>query len=185
MTDRPVHSDRMIDTARLPSRAALRFSHTPDAAAIADIVELLELRSLRKVRLEGWLSPADREDWALDATLGATAVQSCVVTLEPVTTRIDARVARRYLAEAPISEDGETEMPEDDTVEALPELIDLQKVFSEALALALPDYPRAEGAELGAKDFPPPGVAPLTDDAVHPFAALKALKGTSDGDDEA
>ena len=43
----------------------------------------------------------------------------------------------------------EVEMPEDDTVEPMPEVIDLAEVAAEALALALPLYPRAPGADFG------------------------------------
>ncbi len=45
--------------------------------------------------------------------------------------------------------DDEAEMPEDDTAEPLPEVIDPGAVMFEALALALPDYPRAPKAETG------------------------------------
>ena len=104
-------------------------------------------------------------------------VQDCVVTLEPVVTRIDEEVVRRYLAEAPPPGPGEVEMPEDDTVEALPASVDLVEVMLEALALALPPYPRAPGAELGPVLASEPGAEPLTDEAARPFAGLRdALK---------
>ena len=45
----------------------------------------------------------------------------------------------------------------------------------EALSLALPLYPRAPGAELGAQVFAPPGAEPLTDDVIKPFAGLAGL----------
>jgi hypothetical protein len=47
-------------------------------------------------------------------------------------------------------------MPEDDTTEALPERLDLSAVMAEALALALPDYPRAPDAEMETGNSPPP-----------------------------
>ena len=104
-------------------------------------------------------------------------VQPCVITTEPVTTRIDEPVLRRYLAEAPAPTGGEeVEMPEDDTVEPLPAEIDLGAVMAEALALALPAFPRATGAELGAVVAGPPGVAPLTDEAARPLAGLAGLR---------
>jgi hypothetical protein len=50
-------------------------------------------------------------------------------------------------------------------------------VATEALALALPAYPRRDGATLGAHAASaPPGAAPLTDAEVRPFAALAALR---------
>lgn len=67
-------------------------------------------------------------------------------------------------------------MPEDDSVEPLPDVIDVGVVATEALALALPLYPRAEGAELGEAVFTAPGEAPLRDGDLKPFAGLAALK---------
>ena len=70
----------------------------------------------------------------------------------------------------------EHEIPEDDSEEQLEDVIDLEGVFCEALSLALPDYPRAEGAELTSAEFGPPGVTPLTDEAARPFSVLAGLK---------
>jgi uncharacterized metal-binding protein YceD (DUF177 family) len=73
-------------------------------------------------------------------------VQPCVVTLAPVTTRIEEPVERRFRADLPEPPQGaEIEMPEDDALEPLPETLDLGRVMTEALALAIPEYPRAEG----------------------------------------
>lgn len=174
----------VIRAARLPDGTATPFRIVPDAAETASIAEALDLVALRKVRLEGVFEPLGRGDWRLSARLGATAVQRCVVTLEPVTTRIDQDIARTYLADGIAEPEGESEMPEDDTVEALPDEIDLLAVLTEGLALALPDYPRAEGVELDETTFTAPGVAPLTDDDVKPFAALKVLKGGSSDTEE-
>jgi len=67
-------------------------------------------------------------------------------------------------------------MPEDDTVEALPVNLDLVQVMTEALSLALPLYPRADGADLGEAVFTQPNTAPMTDDDAKPFAGLGALR---------
>jgi len=176
MTDHAPLADPLIDLARLPRGADTEFAYAPDPARSTRIVADLGLRALRKARLEGRLQPQGAHDWLLEATLGATAVQECVVTLDPVTTRVDAPVVRRYLADFGVPAEGETEMPEDDTAEPLPRHIDLSEVLSEALALALPDHPRAEGAELGARSFTEPGRTPMSDEDVRPFAALKALR---------
>jgi uncharacterized metal-binding protein YceD (DUF177 family) len=111
---------------------------------------------------------------ALRATLEAVVVQPCSVTLAPVTTRIEEPVLRRYMPDLPMPDPGsETEMPEDDSLEPLPDAIDLAAVLAEALALALPPFPRAPGAAFGAAVFAPPGVAPLTDADASPFAVLR------------
>lgn len=66
-------------------------------------------------------------------------------------------------------------IPSDDTQEALPEVIDAASVAIEALALALPMYPRAPGVELGEAVFTEPGKAALREGDLKPFAGLAGL----------
>lgn len=167
---------RIVRLSTLGGRSPVRVVMAPDADACREIADRLGLSGLRKLRLEGALVPEGRADWRLEARLGATVVQPCVVTLAPVTTRIDVPVTRRYVEDMAAPAGDEIQMPEDDTEEPLPEALDLTEVMEEALALALPLYPRAEGAELGAAVYGPPGAEPLTDEAAKPFAALAALR---------
>ena len=166
----------------LSGRRAESFLLEPDAEARQALADRLNILGIRKLRFAGTLRPEGREDWILEAELGATVVQECRVSLAPVTTRLDEEVMRTYLARPPEEpEGGEVEMPEDETVEPLPAVLDLGAVMQEALALALPPFPRAEGAEAGDQVFTEPGKEPLTDADVHPFASLKALKDRMDG----
>lgn len=177
-----------LSLARLPRGSARSFEIVPDAATRAALAEDLGLLALRKLRFTGQVLPEGARDWRLEAMLGATVVQPCVVTAEPVTTRIDDPVTRRYLAEMPEPEGDDVEMPEDDSAEPLPDVLDLSAVLAEALALALPLYPRAQGAALEQTVFAAPGVAPLTDEDARPLAGLAALRdrlspGGTDGED--
>lgn len=154
------------------------FSLQPDPPACAEIAERLGVLTVRKLRFAGTVSPDTNKEWVLSANLGATVVQSCVVSLEPVTTRIEEPVTRRFTKDwigVDLDAD-EVEMPQDDTLEPLGEEIDLHTLMIEALALALPAYPRAASASLAQTQFAPPGVAPLSDADAKPFAALAALK---------
>jgi len=170
---------------RRQPRAAVSFDLRPEPGACAQIAEALDITALRKLRFSGTLEPDGARDWHLAATLGATVVQPCVVTLAPVTTRIDTPVSRRYLADWQEPAGDEAEMPEDDTTEALPDTLDLASVMAEALALALPDYPRAPDAEIESAQFTAPGVKPMTDEDAKPLAGLAALRDRlrPDGDD--
>lgn len=169
-------SPHVLRLADLPSRKATDVAYVPDTSTLAAIAEELELLDLRKMRLEGRLHPMGSTDWRLDARLGATVVQPCVVTLEPVTTRIEEPVLRQYIADWQPPTEAEAEMDEDDSIEALPATLDLAQIAMEALALALPAYPRADGAALQQSDFTEPGVEAMTDEDVKPFAGLAALK---------
>lgn len=162
----------VLRVADLPAARPTPFRLEPDAEARAVIARDLGLVSLRKMRLEGEMRPTGAGDWTLDAHLGASAVQSCVVTLEPVTTRVEEPVRRVYAAHHAEPEAAEVEMPDDER-EPLPAAVDLLALASEALALALPEFPRAADAELGEAVFADPGVEPLTDEAARPFAGLR------------
>ena len=164
---------RVSDLARGKTRSV---EIVPDAAALSRIATDLGLLELRNLRLEGRLTPLDRRDWRFEGQLGATVVQPCVVTLAPVVTRIEEPVTRSFIADWQPPEGDEVELPEDVDTEALGAEIDLGAMMSEALALALPAWPRAEGADLDGAVFTEPGRAPMTDDDARPFAGLASLR---------
>ena len=168
----------------LATRKVTEFTLTPDADERAAVADALGIIGIKKLRFEGELRPQGKADWVLNATLGATVVQPCVVTLDPVSTRIDEEIARSYVAGLPEPTAGEAEMPEDDSVEPLPVTLDLAEVMIEALALALPQYPRADGAALGEAVFAAPGTAPMKDEDAKPFAGLAGLRESLEKKDE-
>lgn len=167
--------------ADLPTRAPTAIALVPDADQLSVLADRLGLVDLRKVRLAGVLR-SEGPDWVIEARLGATMVQPCRVTAEPVTTRIDEPVLRRFAADMPLPAGDDDEMPEDDTVEPLGAVIDPGAVLEEALSLAVPPFPRAPDAEALDLTAAPPGAAPLTDEARRPFAGLAALRARMDGD---
>lgn len=177
-TNAPDNTHR-IRVADLATSQETSFAVTPDAAACQKLASELNVLALRKVRLAGSLRPVGECDWLLEATLGATFVQPCVITLDPVTTRIDEAVQRSFLAVLPPDAEGESEMPEDDGQEALAEFIDLWALMVEALALSVPDYPRVAGAEIGSLEAAAPGAEPVRN---APFAALSELRDKLDRD---
>ncbi|MCB6177034.1 DUF177 domain-containing protein [Rhodobacter sp. Har01] len=172
----------MTDDAPTFRTGALSHRHptpvrwTADAPALAALAMTLDLPGIDALAFDGAFAPEGRDDFRLEGRLTARLTQSCVVTLAPVPARIDEPVLRRYLADYADPQAEEAEMPDDDTVEPLPAFIDLAAVVAEALALALPPYPRAPGADLGEAVFAPPGVEPLREADLRPFAALAALK---------
>ncbi|PIE16900.1 MAG: hypothetical protein CSA68_00160 [Rhodobacterales bacterium] len=172
-----------LTVARLHSQSPTRFELIPSAKAREQIATLLELQALPKLRFAGAVSASGADDWQLQGQLGASVVQSCVLSLEPVRSRIDVPVTRLYLADFPElgGEEEEIEMTIDENCEALGSVIDLEAVMVEALSLALPLYPKAEGASLQTTQSAPPGVTPLDDEATHPFAGLAALRDKMQG----
>ena len=157
-------------------RERTSFSLEPDADARAELAQRLGIRGVRKLKLKGHLSPDGAQDLKLDARLGATVQQDCIATGNPVTTRIEEQVTRLYVHDLPVPEGDEIEMPADENADPLPTTLDLEEVLAEALALALPPWPRVEGTDPVSVSVSEPGKSPMTDDEARPFAALKALQ---------
>lgn len=161
----------------LPRNRPFSFDQTPDTDTLDALAEELSILSLRKVKFSGEIEAQDNGDFVLTGMLGATAKQACVISLEPVTTRIDAKVTRRFTKmEKPKEDEYQIQEEEDENTDELGDVIDLGLIATESVALNLPDFPRADTAEIEQSSFAPPGVTPLTDDDTKPFASLAALK---------
>ncbi|UWQ20706.1 DUF177 domain-containing protein [Jannaschia sp. W003] len=174
------HPLRLAD---LPNRRPTAFRLVPEGAELAALAERLGVDAIRKVRLEGTLAPGPGRDWTLDAQLGATVVQPCRVTTEPVVTRIEERIARRYAADWQEPGEGETETPDED-VEPVPAVLDLGLVLEEEIALGVPDFPRAPEADALDLEARPAGAEPIEAERRRPFAGLADLRRRMDGEEE-
>lgn len=171
----------MTDLPSLPFRVASISGRTsthvkfrpsvPERKAIAAALELVDLPALS---FDGEIRPQGKRDLVLTGELRAEVVQACVVTLAPVPATIAEPVTRKFIADWVEPEGDEVEIP-DDTTEPLPEVIDAAAVAIEALAVALPQYPRAPGAELGEAVYAEPGTRALRDADLRPFAGLAGL----------
>ncbi|WP_282120524.1 YceD family protein [Ruegeria atlantica] len=165
-----------LRVADLPQNAPTPFDLRPDSKGLDAIKTELGLLGLRKLSFVGDVRAQGKRDWILAGKLGATVIQPCVVTLEPVTTRIDIPVSRVYLKDWQNPDEPEFEIPEGDETEALGAEIDPASVMVEALSLALPQYPRKDGAELEQAGYTEPGKQAMTDEDAKPFAGLANLR---------
>src|SRR5690606_11008705 len=134
MANNPSNPSEIPEFSHVVEFATLRdgtdFDIAPTPAEAKALARLMDANSLRKMRFRGRLVPFGAKGWDLQATLGATVVQPCIVTLEPVTTRIDEPVHRRFLPAA------EAAGTDDDEIEPLGDRVDLGLIATEALALA-------------------------------------------------
>jgi uncharacterized metal-binding protein YceD (DUF177 family) len=143
---------------------------TPDErAAIADELDLLELRSL-----EAELAVSAGTAGVINVTgrLDAELVQSCVVSLKPVVQTVSEAIERRFARERKDHVAKAVDVPV--AAEEPPDLygeagIDLGAVVLEQLILGIDPYPRAEDAE------PPIALDGDADSGDSPFAVLKSF----------
>lgn len=171
--DRPLRMPFRV--AALPARTPQRFDLCPDAPARAALARHLGIAAVHDLRFTGEIRPTGGRDVALSGRLVARIEQPCGITLDPVVTAIDEPVERRYIAGMPEPQGPETEMSEDDTQEPLPEVIDAGAVATEALALAVPPFPRVPGAALDRAAAAPRGADPLDGEGRRPFSGLAAI----------
>ena len=104
----------------------------------------------------------------------ANLTQICVVTLEPIATKVDEKFTRLFTLEV---DDDATEIvieiDEDDSPDpVIDEQIDMGEAAAEHLALAMDPFPRSQGAAFEAPVEPEP--EPV--EKPSPFAALASLQ---------
>lgn len=165
-----------LRVAHLNPRAPTPFALSPDADSRAAIAAEMGIDALPKLDFRGEIRAESGDSWSLTGRLTARVVQPCVVTLQPVKSSIAEDIARRYSPHVATPEGDEVEMP-DETLEPLGQFIDISAVMIEELALALPEYPRAEGAALDA----PTDEDAAPQDTRRPFADLDKLLRGDDG----
>ncbi|HEY1614878.1 MAG TPA: YceD family protein [Rhizomicrobium sp.] len=161
-------SDAGFETIIRPDEGALR-----QLAEWLDVIEVVRFEARIDVR------PKSKTRFAYEADIDAEIVQNCVVTLEPVHTRIERHVVRAlHLAPGlhhPPDKGGIlTLTPNDDeTSEEIESRdYDLATPLLEEMALAIDPYPRAPGVA-----FEPPSDGDGAESG--PFAALERFKRPS------
>lgn len=135
---------RPVDTTRLSHDESLHeITASPaERAALAERFGLASLDSLdARVRLRRVAGGFIR----LTAEFSAAVVQSCIISLEPVPSRVNETFTLLYGA---VEEEGDVALDgEADIVEPLQDgTIDLGEAVAQQLSLALDPYPRAPGA---------------------------------------
>lgn len=183
MQGKKISSDqRQLSSDALVNLAEHKFEFLPTGEELETIRGFLDLIALDKMRFVGKISRVGKSDLHLTGKLGVSVTQPCSVTLEPVKTRIETEVSRQFLTKMP-EPDGETvvEMELDESIDHMPETIDLLEIAQETVSLNLPLFPRSPSAEPENMVFGPPGTAPMTDDDAKPFAGLASLKDKMKG----
>lgn len=181
-------------TAPDPWRAPVVVAQIPDtglhrefeasAAERRAMADLAGLRDILSAHAAFDVEPKSGGRVHVTGQVRARIGQTCVVTLDPIENEIDEDIdltfapeaeARRLtdLIEEGQDEDGPVETA--DPPEAIVNgIIDLGRLATDALFLAIDPYPRKPGAVFEAEV-----VAPDPED--HPFAALKALQDKKKG----
>lgn len=144
-----------------------------DGDELARLARWAGVDAVRSFRAIVSLRRISQTQFGFEAELEADVVQSCVVTLEPVESRITRHISRElhFAPRAPV-EEGELTLAagDDDVPEVITRLdYDLAAPLLEEFVLAIDPYPRKQGVA-----FAPP--SDPGDAQESPFAVLKSLK---------
>ena len=146
-----------------------------ERAALARRFGLLALDSLTA---KVGLTPVDAGLVRVHGTLAAEVTQACVVTLEPVTTRVEGSFERLYGADTP--EEAGGLITDADTEESPLPLadgaVDVGEAVAEQLALELDPFPRAPGAAFDGFSSGSKSVGGDDTGDAAPFTVLARLK---------
>lgn len=168
-----------VIVAQIPE-AGLHRDIEADAAARAGLAAIADLPDVVSARASFDVTLKRDGKVHVEGRVRARIGQICVVTLDPIETEIDEPIDQIFAPpeQVPqlsdtVDDDGESDADVPDPPEPIVNgQIDLARLATDALFLAIDPYPRKPGAV-----FAQAVEAPQPDE--HPFAALKVLKPTS------
>lgn len=139
-----------------------------------ELARVVDIKSCDSLTFSYDIKPLRSGMYRLSGRIAADIAQACVVTLEPITGRIDESIDTELRPADLMSEDGPT--GEDMTVLDRPDFepiegdeINIGRIVQEHFSTVIDPYPRLPGEEL---DVHAAGDA----EAANPFAILKNLK---------
>ena len=168
-------SDRSkLEMFILETEKKIEFTLSFNSNELARLQKYLNLISIKKTSMSGKIVATAAGQWHLKAKIGATVVQESVLSLKPVTTRIDDKIDMRIIKGYDNKvQNSELELNEDYFIE---HELDLDVIFFENIALSIPTFPKGAGEFFENKVFTAKGIDPLTNDRISPFFVLNKLK---------
>lgn len=171
----PFQRPMRVDQFRRDAQTRFRIASEPgENAALA---RYLGVDAVQRLTLAGFVSPHGKDGWRVHARLVAKIVQTCVVTLEPIHSRIDEEIERIYVPEHLNRHRTEVILlpDEEDVPDYFADIIDPGQLAVESLLLSIDPYPRREGAELDKEAEIVHHSGDDADTTTRPFAGLADL----------
>lgn len=152
----------------------LRIKRSATPAERVELARQLPLVSCEALSVQYVIKPSGRDAYAMTGNVTAEVTQSCIVTLEPVTARLDEPLDCKFVPAAIIPRE-QTEEEELSSLEELEPIeggwLNVGRVVFEVISTGLDPYPRRPDAEWKNDDAGDADTA-----ASGPFAALAGLK---------
>jgi uncharacterized metal-binding protein YceD (DUF177 family) len=173
--DRPDPWRAPVAVAQIPERGLHRELDADEAQRKA-MAELAGIREVVSAHASLDVTPKSGGRFHVAGHVRARIGQTCVVTLDPIESEIDEPIDLMFAPPEQIpalsalvddAGEGDDDIDPPEPIEG--GVIDLGRLSTDALFLAIDPYPRKPGAVFAHEVTPP-------DPKDHPFAALKALK---------
>jgi hypothetical protein len=176
MTEQPDPWRVPLNVAQIPD-TGLHRDIEADAAVRQAIAELADVRGVLSAQASLDVTPNKGGRYHVTGFVRARVGQTCVVTLEEIENDIDEEIDLMFAPPEQIPQMADLVDEAEASGEETPDppepivngFIDLGRLATDALFLAIDPYPRKPGV-----NFEP--VVEAADPEDHPFAALKALK---------
>ena len=158
-----------------------KFDKVAENRELKELTKLLQIQNILSFKFKGSIFHESQNDvrFKLMATLSATTVQNCVITLQPIRKKNLISVERWFSnankRQTITNSYVKTPMENVDTLE---NEVRLHDIALEELVLELPDYPRKPNAKFAGITVTEKGITELKDNSLKPFAALSVLKNT-------
>lgn len=153
----------------------LRTTRSATPAERAELARQLPLVSFESLTVQYHIKPAGRDRYALTGRVKGELIQSCIVTLDPVSAKLDEPLDCKFVPPAfiPTQQAEEEELSSVDELEPIEGgILNVGQVVFEVISSGLDPYPRRADAQWESQD----DAAGIEDAAPGPFAALAGLK---------
>lgn len=170
-----------VNVNTLPTNG-LKVTLDPDASELSEIADQAGVLSIDRFNSELVVKRWRRNGVTIFGKINAEITQECVVSLEPVNSKISEEIERTFLPEGSkltkpkLSSDGEIILDyegKDEPDIFVGDTIDIWEVVMENVLLAIDPFPRSP--LLPDKEFSVDTDKGKVQDKVSPFAALKGL----------
>jgi uncharacterized metal-binding protein YceD (DUF177 family) len=167
--------DWIEKTTDIPN-GGLNRSREATADELADVAKALDILGVSNLSSRYRVVAISGGAYRLTGSVSAGVVQACIVSLEPVSGKVNANFEVEFWPELKSEEsEEESEILNAAEVEQLDRgTIQVGRIVFETLSASLNPYPRRDGAEFNWQDPKSEGAG-----APNPFAALSKLKDKS------
>ena len=167
----------IISLFELKRARKINFYHNCSAEELSELALMLQVEKIKFFSFKGQITLTNKTTAMLRGSFSTRLIQSCVISLSPVRTKIEKAVTLNYeISKFNKRQKSVSVSPNFDEPEQIYEEVNIGDVMLEALSLEIPLYPKKEGINFTGITITDTGIKPLELTRNNPFVSLKGLK---------